>query len=213
MATLTGVTAIVPAHNEQGRVGDTVHAVSSHVTEIIVIDDASTDRTAAEAENAGARVVRLKRPAGYIGAVKRGFSEATGNIVITIDADGEHPADAIPRLVAPIANGDADMTQGARPKAPRPSETVLSALASLAGPVGDSGTGMRAMRTELAQSLDIDGRCICGTLALEAHRRGARIIEVPIELTDVDKPRGIAWYHAAQLGHVMRSMWCTWRSP
>ncbi len=209
MAIHVGVTAVIPAHNEQGRVGDTVRSVAPYVDEVVVVDDASIDDTAIEAEAAGARVVRLERSTGYIGAIKRGFTEARGDIVVTIDADGEHPADAIPRLVAPIVLGEADMTQGTRPKAPRPSEAALTALASLAGPVGDSGSGLRAMRTELARSLDIDGRCICGTLSLEALGRDALIVDVPIDLVSIDKPRRIAWYHVVQFGYVLRAMWRT----
>ena len=59
------------------------------VDEVIVIDDASTDNTAVVAKDNGAKVISHKRNKGYIEAIKSGFKEASGDIVITFDADGE----------------------------------------------------------------------------------------------------------------------------
>ena len=152
------VTAVVPAYNEAGRVGKTVGQLRDYVDEILVIDDASRDDTAAEATAAGARVLTQPVNQGYIPAIKRGFAEATGDIVVVVDADGEFPPARIPELVAPILAGDADMVQGHRNIVPRPSERVLTWLAGLRGPVGDSGTGLRALRTDLATPVDVRRR-------------------------------------------------------
>jgi hypothetical protein len=65
---------------------------------------------------------------------------------------------------------------------------------------------MRALRSDLAHSLDIDGRCICGVLTLESIRRGATVIDVPIDLVETVKPRRIAWFHLIQAGPVVREM-------
>lgn len=157
-----------------------------HADEVIVVDDASTDDTGEIAESAGAIVVHEPENRGYIAAIKRGFRRAGRDIVVTLDGDGELPASAIPRLVAPIDEGQADMVQGARSGSPRPSEAVFTWLANRIAPVGDTGTGLRAIRTPLARQLEIRGRCICGVLALEAHRRGARIVDVPIELRQIE---------------------------
>ncbi len=200
------VIVVIPAHNESGRIGATVRSVLPHATEVIVVDDGSSDSTGEEARSAGANVVRLDPGRGYIGAIKAGFQAATGGIIVTVDGDGEHPADAIPTLIAPIIDNDADMTQGARPRVSRPSEAILTCLAGLVAPVGDSGTGMRALRSDLAHSLDIDGRCICGVLTLESIRRGATVIDVPIDLVETVKPRRIAWFHLIQAGPVVREM-------
>jgi hypothetical protein len=70
--------------------------------------------------------------------------------------------------------------------------------------VRDSGTGFRALRRELALKLELKGRCICGVSVLEPAALGARIVEVPIELTRVDKPRRIAWFHVPQVWYVVR---------
>ena len=198
------ITAIIPAYNEAGRVGKTVKRVAPYVDEIIVVDDASTDNTAAEARTAGAQVVQNQQNMGYIYSIKRGFTEAQGNIVITFDADGEFPADSIPRLVQPILDNEADMVQGHRDIVPRPSERFLTWFACQIGQVGDSGTGLRALRTELAQRLELIGSCICGIFALEVLSKGGRITEIPIELQSTDKSRRIAWHHLKQFFYILR---------
>ncbi|MBK8047781.1 MAG: glycosyltransferase family 2 protein [Anaerolineales bacterium] len=193
------VTAILPAFNEEARVANTVHAALRYADEVIVIDDGSSDNTAAAAEAAGATVIRQPQNMGYIAAIKRGFVAASGDIVVVLDADGEFGAEAIPALVAPIVAGQADMVQGHRNIVPRPSERVLTWLAGLRGPVGDSGTGLRALRTDLARTLQLNGACICGIFSLEVLHAGGRIEEIPIQLRTVAKPRRIAWYHIRQL--------------
>lgn len=206
METSRRVSAVIPAFNEESRIADVVRGAGRVVDEVVVVDDASTDNTARVAERAGAVVVRQQANEGYIAAIRRGFQVASGNVVVTLDGDGELPASSIPDLVAPILDGTADMVQGRRDSIPRPSERFLTWLANRAAPVGDSGTGMRALRTDLARQLEIRGRCICGVLSLEAVARGARLREIPIRLRVVSKPRRIAWYHLPQIWHVLRAM-------
>lgn len=193
------VTAVVPARNESARIAATVAELRRHVDEVVVVDDASEDGTGAAAAGAGALVVRNPVRLGYVGAIKRGFAAATGSIVVTVDADGEMPVERIADLVAPIAAGHADIVQGHRSSVPRVSERAVSAIARLGGPVGDSGTGFRAIRTALARELDIRGSCICGSLALDALGRRARIFEVPVETRPIaGRRRRVAWNHVAQ---------------
>lgn len=200
------VTAVMPAYNEERRIGDTIRSVAPYVDTVLVVDDASTDATAQRAREAGATVLSQPSNQGYIAAIQRGFSVADTDVVVTIDADGELPADRIPALIGPICTGDADMVQGARDRIVRPSERVLTGLARWGGPVGDSGTGFRALPTDLAQTLELRGACICGIFALEVLTRGGRITEIPITLRDVDKPRGVAWYHGRQFFYVVAAL-------
>lgn len=199
MTTFPRITAVIPAFNEAGRIGETVRAVALYVDEILVVDDGSLDGTAEEAQKAGARVLRQDGNHGYIAAIKRGFVEADGEIVVTIDADGEFPPEFIPDLVQPILNGEADMVQGRRDIVPRPSEHFLTWMANLKAPVGDSGTGLRAIRTDLARRLTLKGACICGIFSLEVVAMGGRIKEIPVCLQPIAKPRRIAWYHLKQI--------------
>jgi glycosyltransferase involved in cell wall biosynthesis len=197
------VTAVIPAYNEAERIAGTVRDVQPHVDTALVIDDGSTDATAERARRAGARVVQQPTNRGYIAAIKRGFREAETPVVVTMDGDGELPSERIPDLVGPVCQGEADMVQGRRASIPRPSEAVLTWLAGWGGDVGDSGTGMRALRTDLARSLSLDGACICGIFALEVLNRSGTITEVSINLRDVNKPRGVAWYHFWQFFHIL----------
>ncbi|QSG12270.1 Glycosyl transferase family 2 [Halapricum desulfuricans] len=197
------VTVVVPAHNEAGRIGAVVdELVGDH--EVLVVDDGSTDGTASEARNAGATVVEQPTNRGYIAALKRGFREAETGVVVTYDADGEHRPEDVRRVAEPIETHDLDLVLGARSHIPRPSERLLNRLTRLKVPVSDSGTGLRALRRELAVDLELDTVCTCGTLVLEATANGARIGEVPIETREIDKPRSIAWGHARQLLYVLR---------
>lgn len=203
------ITAVMPAYNEESRIRDTIADVQQYVDEVLVVDDASTDNTATVAEAAGDTVFRNAINSGYISAIKKGFKEASGDIVVTVDADGELPADKIPSLVRPVAEGQADMVQGKRDRIVRPSERLLTWLASWKGPVGDSGTGFRALKVDFARQLEVNGNCICGIFALEVLGVGGRITEIPIQLQAVDKPRGVAWYHLGQLFYLLKYMLTT----
>ena len=197
------ITAVIPAYNEASRIVRTLNQIKPFVDEIIVVDDASLDATADLAKKHGATVFTQTKNEGYINAIKYGFKKASGDIVITIDADGELPANEIPNLVKPIIDGSADMVQGHRNSVPRPSERVLTWLAQKKINVGDSGTGLRAIRAHLAKSLEIKGACICGVLSLEVASKGGRIVEIPITLQQVNKPRKIAWFHFRQFFYLL----------
>ncbi|NQT48185.1 MAG: glycosyltransferase family 2 protein [Chloroflexi bacterium] len=203
MQTDVSLSIIIPAYNEATRVGSVVRSALEYASEVIVVDDGSTDETAAVARAAGARVIRQDN-AGYIAAVKRGFREARGEIMMTMDADGEHRAEDIPRLMAPILEGQADLVLGRRPRIARPSERFLNWLTSFRAKVNDSGTGFRALNRDLAVRLELRGKCICGISVLEPVALGGRIAEVPIELSQVEKPRRIAWFHIPQIWYILR---------
>lgn len=199
------VTAVVPAWNEAARIGATVSELRRHVDEVVVVDDASDDGTGGAAGAAGAMVVRNDARLGYVGSVRRGFAAASSDIVVTVDADGEMAVERIAELVAPIAAGTADMVQGRRSHVPRVSERLVTGIAGLGARVGDSGTGFRAIRTELARDLEIRGSCICGSLTLEARARGARLAEIPVVTRPVaGRRRRIAWNHLGQAVLVAR---------
>lgn len=123
------VTAIIPAFNEAKRIINTLNQVKPFVDEIIFIDDASTDKTGEIAGKEGAKVLTQTKNKGYIDAIKYGFREASGDIALLIDADGELSPQKIPDLIEPIIDGLADMVQGHRNIIPGPSERILTWLA------------------------------------------------------------------------------------
>jgi len=186
------ISVIISAYNEAPRIGAVVAEALPYVNEVLVVDDGSTDVTGMVAERAGARVIQQEN-AGYIAAIKRGFREARGDIVITMDADGEHRAADIPRLVRPLLEDEADLVLGVRSRIARPSERFLNWLTNFKVKVRDSGTGFRALRRDLALQLKLEGRCICSISVLESAALGARIHEVQIDIDYPEKKRKCAW--------------------
>ena len=109
--------AIVPAHNEAGRIGAVVLAVAAQGLPVLVVDDGSVDATSAEAAAAGARVLRLEPNRGKGGALKAGFREAlasTAAAFLTLDGDGQHDPTEIPRLLDAWEESGADLVVGMR---------------------------------------------------------------------------------------------------
>ena len=108
---------LIPAHNESQSVAAVIDAVARSVRcRVMVIDDASSDDTAAVARNAGAMVLSLSVQLGAWGAVQTGMRYALEQgyaFVITMDADGQHEATDLTRLFSPVYLGQADVSIGA----------------------------------------------------------------------------------------------------
>jgi len=192
----------MPAYNEASRISKVIRSITPYVDEILVIDDGSDDNTIDIAAREGATVIRQNHM-GYISALKRGFQESSNEIIITIDADGEHRASDIPNLVAPVLSGNADLVMGTRNKIPRISERLITKLTGLKLKTADACTGFRAIKKSLATQLKLSGACTCGTFALEANGLGARIRDIPVTVSDVDKPRSISWHHFIQVFYII----------
>ena len=197
------VSVIMPAYNEGQRIGEVVRSAMRHADEVVVVDDGSSDDTTDAAREAGALVI-CQEHGGYISAIKRGFGEARGDIVVTMDADGEHRAQDISRLTPPILSGNADLVLGSRPRIDRISERFINWLTNFRVEVKDCGTGFRAMRRDSALRLELRGKCTCGILVLEAASHGLSVVEVPINLRPVSKKRKILWSHFQQVFCVLR---------
>jgi glycosyltransferase involved in cell wall biosynthesis len=196
-------TVIIPAYNEERSIGEVIKQTQKFADEVIVVDDNSTDNTRELCERLGTRVLTNEHRKGYIGAIKTGFERANHEIIVTLDADGEHDPGDIPRLIEPILMRKADLVLGKRKNIPRISERFINSLANFKVKVADSGTGFRALKRELASKLKLKGKCTCGILVLEANRHGARIVEVPITLNQTLDKRNIAWNHFWQIFYVL----------
>ena len=119
------VSVIIPAYNESARIGFVLREVAPFAHEILVIDDGSQDNTGEIALTYGARVIRQEN-SGYIKSIKVGFKVSKGDIMVTLDADGENDPADIPRLIKPLLEDRADVVLGKRNHIPRPSERLLS---------------------------------------------------------------------------------------
>jgi len=113
------ITAVIPAFNEAGRIKDVVDKTRYFVDEIIVVNDCSADNTSEIAKSTGVIVIDLpqNRGAGY--ATRTGCDKAVENmadLIVTLDADGQHCAEDIPDLVDKIIEGKHDIIFGYRIK-------------------------------------------------------------------------------------------------
>lgn len=159
-----GVSVIIPAFNEEASVGAEVEAIkrvlaaSGTPFEVIVVDDASTDRTSSIAMSSGARVFRHMENRGYGAAIKTGIRGALYDRIVITDADGTYPADQIPHLIEKLEM--AEMVVGARigeevhiPLVRRPAKWLLGRLAQhIAGhPIPDLNSGLRAFRRQVME--------------------------------------------------------------
>ena len=199
---MTNVVVVVPAYDEEACIGDVVSTVRMGGYVCTVVDDASTDRTAAIAEEAGAVVIRLPINLGVGGALRVGFRYAVDNgadTVVQVDGDGQHPIDQIGTLLKHLDAGDLDMVVGSRfapggASAPqsnlrRAAIRVLSTTLRRRGGVtiSDPTSGFRAIRDPLlsAFATDFPHHYLGDTFEalLVAGRRGYRIGEVPVEMS------------------------------
>ena len=140
-----------------------VRAALPHAA-LVVVDDGSTDATGAAGSAAGAVVIRHERNAGKGAALATGISRALAEdaaAIVTLDADGQHPPEALPLLLAPLADAAVDLVLGARARSSAMpasrritnwlSATVASRIA--ATPVPDAQTGLRAFTRKLAAAV------------------------------------------------------------
>ncbi len=153
------VTVVIPAFNEAHGIARVLAAVREYLpsAELLVIDDASRDDTAAQAQAAGARVIRHPLNKGNGAAVKTGIRNAHGEVVLLMDADGQMDPRYIPAILGKMAEGY-DMVVGSRTPATqgdnlarRLGNRALDALGSylVEVEVRDLTSGYRAMRREV----------------------------------------------------------------
>ncbi|MBI4604575.1 MAG: glycosyltransferase family 2 protein [Planctomycetes bacterium] len=113
------VLIVIPAHNEEGNIGQVLDELGDLGLglDVIVVDDASTDGTRAILESRGQRAVRLSTNLGYGGAVQAGFKYALAHgydCVVQMDGDCQHDPRSIPALLEPVLSGEADVALGSR---------------------------------------------------------------------------------------------------
>ena len=187
------VSVIVPALNEAATVGQVVQsALDNGVGEVIVVDNCSTDGTSGAAAAAGAKVI-TQSLAGYGEACLVGSEAASGSILVYLDGDGSFDASEIWRLVAPIAQDDADLvlgsrelgeiTPGAMPFHQRFGNWLAASLLGALYPVRVTDLGpFRAIERDRLMALEMSEMSFGWPVEMmvKAARRGYRVIEVPV---------------------------------
>ncbi len=186
----------IPAFNEEATVADVVKGVRLAVkgAQVIVIDDGSTDSTAAEAAKAGAKVLRHGRNLGLARAFSDGIEaalKAGADAAVCIDADGQYDPKQIPFLLEPIAKGEADIVLGSRfageiedmPLQKRWGNILATKVTSLLSGlrITDAQTGLRAFSKEAMLRINISSDfTYTQETIIQAAFKGLRIKEVPI---------------------------------
>jgi dolichol-phosphate hexosyltransferase len=107
------ITVIIPCLNEEQGIERVLRAMPEFVDEVIVVDNASTDRTSEVALSLGAKVIR-EDVRGYGRAYKRGFAVASGDLIITLDGDHSYPVDALSYLIEAFLHLDVDFLNASR---------------------------------------------------------------------------------------------------
>lgn len=227
------IAVVIPALNEDQSVGAVVRSVPARMsgldTEVLLIDDGSTDRTTQEARSAGALVCRLPVNLGQGRALRLGYRLAGkrgASVIATVDADGQFDPGEIPALVAPIVAGEADFVNGSRrlgrTEAGDPARqlglVVFGALITmLTGTrITDPANGLRAFRAEITQEVPLrqtqyqTAELLIGTIA-----RGFRVREVPVTVYGraggVSK-KGGNFFYGWQFARVVLTTWWSARN-
>ena len=196
------VSIVIPALNEEGVVGSTIESIpvdeiinAGYDLEILVVNNNSTDNTAKEAEDAGAKVI-FETKRGYGNAYLRGFKEATGDIIIMGDADGTYPLDQSLKFIDCIVKEDYDFIMGSRfdgsiEKGAMPSlhQYIGNPLLTLMLNVlfhsnySDTHCGMRAIKRVALDKLNLKspGMEFAIEMVIEASEKNLSLKEVPID--------------------------------
>lgn len=188
------VSLVIPAYDEADHLPHLLSAIPPHVAEVIVVDDGSTDNTAAVAQNNGVILVQHPQNRGKGVAMVSGIRKATGDIIIFMDADLQHDPADIERLVQPIVDGSADLSIGVRTLGSRTTMPPQRRLTNFLGNllvfirirkwISDTQSGFRAVKKEYLENMKFKSKRyeIEVEMLVWAHKLKMRIQEVPIKI-------------------------------
>jgi dolichol-phosphate hexosyltransferase len=188
------ITVVIPCLNEEQGVEQVLRRMPEFVDQVIVVDNGSTDRTSEVARGFGAEVIR-EDVRGYGRSYKRGFRDATGDIIVTLDGDHSYPPDAISYLIEAFLHLDVDFLNASRfpvrdPKAMSFKHKVGNLVLSLAMSVlyfrwvRDSQSGMWVFRRAILEhmSLESDSMAFSEEIKIEALKDSRiRFREIPVQ--------------------------------
>ncbi|MDD5015272.1 MAG: glycosyltransferase family 2 protein [Atribacterota bacterium] len=202
---------VIPAYNEEKTIQGVIKGVKNYIKDIIVVDDGSTDHTSKLAQGEGVIVYRHIINRGLGGALATGIQGALlegADIILTFDADGQHRAEDIPRIMKPIVEEAADIVIGSRlldshknmpPSrriANRIGNTITYALFGIK--TTDSQSGLRCFNRKAAQSIDIKTNSmeVSSEIIKEIKAHNLKLAEVPIEViyTDYSLSKGQSFF-------------------
>jgi glycosyltransferase involved in cell wall biosynthesis len=217
------IVAVIPAYNEERFIGSVVLKTRQYADAVIVVDDGSRDATGTIAEAAGAVVVQIPQNEGKGVALSTGFRRARElepDVVVTLDADGQHLPEEIECVAGPVLEGQADIVVGSRyleKKSQVPlhriwGHAVFNFVTNQVSRVRltDSQSGFRAF-SPLAlcalSSLHSNGFSVESEMQFQAHEHSLRVTEVPVTIHYHDKPKRPVVIHGLMvLNGILRLM-------
>ncbi len=194
---------VIPAFNEETSIAEVISKAKAFSPEVLVYDDGSSDNTADVAEKNGAIVIRNTRNRGYGRALNTLFQTAIimkVDFVITIDSDGQHDPDQIPRFLQPLIENKADVVIGSRfltsegkLNVPKYRSLGIKTITKFTqtgcfDKITDATSGFRAYTINSLSKLHLveNGMAISTEILLKADEYNLRIVEVPITTKKYD---------------------------
>ena len=191
------ITIGIPAYNEEKNIAKIIVQLKKVADQILVCDDGSTDSTSEIAESLGAIVIKHPKNLGYGSAIRSIFlksREINAEILVTIDADGQHKIEDVKKVTKPIVDGQADISIGSRfleegdnaPKYRKLGINIITKVtnSSLSEKITDAQSGFRAYNNKVLQSLtpSDSGMGISTEILIKSSNLGLKIAEVPTEI-------------------------------
>jgi GT2 family glycosyltransferase len=225
-----GIAVVIPAYNEAENLKELLQKMPGKIRdkkiEVIVVDDGSTDKTARVAAESGYVSARNKTHRGGGAALRLGYDvikKMKPEIVVTMDADGQHDPGEIGRLIEPILKGEFDFVIGSRilGKAEKSSQLrflglhifnfIISAL--LGKKISDCTSGFRAFRAGVVDKIMLqEDQFHTSELIIDAVKKGFRIGEVPVTIARRkygSSKKGKDWTYGLNFAKVIIKSW--WR--
>ena len=191
------ITIGIPAYNEEKNIAKIIVQLKKVADQILVCDDGSTDSTSEIAESLGAIVIKHPKNLGYGSAIRSIFlksREINAEVLVTIDADGQHKIEDVKKVIKPIVDGQADISIGSRfleegdnaPKYRKLGINIITKVtnSSLSEKITDAQSGFRAYNNKVLQSLtpSDSGMGISTEILIKSSNLGLKIAEVPTEI-------------------------------
>ncbi len=191
------VAVCIPALNEADAIGNVIKEAKRYADLVLVCDDGSTDNTSSVVRSSGAMVIRHSKPLGKGAALRTLFREVSKfnpDVVVTLDADGQHDPADIPKVLSPIIAGSADVVIGSRfdngnevPVHRVVGNALLNVLTNLTAKttIHDTQSGFRAYSGQEIRRLSTSekGMGIDSEILLDVVRTGGRVEERSIRVT------------------------------